>query len=405
MSGKRWQIGAAAAVGVLLTAGLSRAFQMTAGEALRMAAIAGGAAAAAGLAGGLALMAGRRLSIGAQAVIAAVTPVVAVGAGAMVAADSMFLTSHDLDALVVIVAASATVGVVVAMLLGARVAAATRSIAAAARRIGDGDLSVEVERPDTSEFGALARELEAMSHRLGEGRARERALDDSRRELVAWISHDLRTPLAAIRAVTEALEDGVVEDPGTVARYHRTLRAETDRLAGLVDDLFELSRINAGALRLELNRVALSDVVSDALAAASTVALAKGVRLEGVMDGSPEVPVATHELSRALRNVLENAIRHTPGDGSVSVHAGIEGDLAYVSVADGCGGIPEDDLDRVFDLAFRGEAARTPGPDTGAGLGLAIARGIVEAHHGDISVRNEGPGCRFTLRLPLDRPA
>lgn len=405
MSGKRWQIGAAAAVGVLLTAGLSRAFQMTAGEALRMAAIAGGAAAAAGLAGGLALMAGRRLSIGAQAVIAAVTPVVAVGAGAMVAADSMFLTSHDLDALVVIVAASATVGVVVAMLLGARVAAATRSIAAAARRIGDGDLSVEVERPDTSEFGALARELEAMSHRLDEGRARERALDDSRRELVAWISHDLRTPLAAIRAVTEALEDRVVEDPGTVARYHRTLRAETDRLAGLVDDLFELSRINAGALRLELNRVALSDVVSDALAAASTVALAKGVRLEGVMDGSPEVPVATHELSRALRNVLENAIRHTPGDGSVSVHAGIEGDLAYVSVADGCGGIPEDDLDRVFDLAFRGEAARTPGPDTGAGLGLAIARGIVEAHHGDISVRNEGPGCRFTLRLPLDRPA
>jgi signal transduction histidine kinase len=117
------------------------------------------------------------------------------------------------------------------------------------------------------------------------------------------------------------------------------------------------------------------------------------------------VPVATHELSRALRNVLENAIRHTPSDGAVSVHAGIEDGLAYVSVADGCGGIPEDDLDRVFDLAFRGEAARTPGPDSGAGLGLAIARGIVEAHHGDISVRNEGPGCRFTLRLPLDRPA
>ena len=206
-----------------------------------MAAIAGGAAAAAGLAGGLALMAGRRLSIGAQAVIAAVTPVVAVGAGAMVAADSMFLTSHDLDALVVIVAASATVGVVVAMLLGARVAAATRSIAAAARRIGDGDLSVEVERPDTSEFGALARELEAMSHRLDEGRARERALDDSRRELVAWVSHDLRTPLGAIRAMAEALEDGVVSDPATVARYHGQISLEVDRLACATEDIHNLA--------------------------------------------------------------------------------------------------------------------------------------------------------------------
>jgi signal transduction histidine kinase len=120
---------------------------------------------------------------------------------------------------------------------------------------------------------------------------------------------------------------------------------------------------------------------------------------------SPEVPASTAELSRALRNLLENAIRHTPFDGSVCIEAGIDGDRAYVSVADECGGIPDGDLDRVFDLAFRGAAARTPGPDGGAGLGLAIARGIAEAHHGDIMVRNENGGCRFTLRLPLEQPA
>ncbi len=203
--------------------------------------------------------------------------------------------------------------------------------------------------------------------------------------------------------MAEALEDGVVSDPETVARYYRIVATESERLAGLVDDLFELSRIQAGALRLDVAPVSLGDLVSDALSAASLIAEVKGVRLEGRLKGSaPEVPASTPELSRALRNLLENAIRHTPSEGSVLVEAGVDGDRAYVSVADGCGGIPEADLDRVFDLAFRGEAARTPEPDGGAGLGLAIARGIAEAHRGAITVRNENGGCLFTLRLPLE---
>ena len=125
-------------------------------------------------------------------------------------------------------------------------------------------------------------------------------------------------------------------------------------------------------------------------------------QLKGSSPVSREVPASTPELSRALRNILETAIRHTPSEGSVLVEAGVDGGRAYVSVADGCGGIPDADLDRVFDLAFRGEAARTPEPDGGAGLGLAIARGIAEAHRGDITVRNENGGCLFTLRLPLE---
>jgi signal transduction histidine kinase len=236
---------------------------------------------------------------------------------------------------------------------------------------------------------------------------RERALERSRRELVAWVSHDLRTPIAGIRAMVEALDDGVVDSPDDVARYHGQLIGEADRLARLVDDLFELSRIEADALQLTLERVPLGELVSDAVGSVTAVAHAKGVRLDGRVDGSgeggagPAVSGSAPELSRVVRNLLDNAIRHTPAGGTVEVSVRHDGGRAEVSVHDGCGGIPDDDLDRVFDLAYRGDSARTPGGAFGAGLGLAIARGLVDAHRGDIAVHNERGGCRFTVRLPL----
>jgi signal transduction histidine kinase len=251
----------------------------------------------------------------------------------------------------------------------------------------------------------LAAELTATEARLDEARRRERTLEASRRELVAWVSHDLRTPLAGIRAVVEALEDGVVTDPDTVARYHRTLREEVDHLAALVDDLFELSRTQAGALRLQFSRVSLGDLVSDALAGSAPVAAAKGVHLEGrVVGRATDVEASPPEVLRALRNLLENAIRHTPSDGSVVVEAGVDDDApdsVYVSVRDTGGGVPEADLERIFEVAFQTDPARTPGG--GAGLGLAIAKGLVDAHRGELTVRNENGGAQFTLRLPRER--
>ena len=207
-----------------------------------------------------------------------------------------------------------------------------------------------------------------------------------------------------MRAISEALEDGLVEDPKTLARYYRTLRIETDRLARLVDELFELSVIQAGALRLHMERVSLGDLVSDAISAARASAEARRVRVEGQLNGHPPAAdLAPTELSRVLHNLLDNAIRHTPTGGSVWVETGIGDECAYVSVADECGGIPEQDLPRVFDAAFRGEPARTPEENGGAGLGLAIARGIIEAHRGRITVANEERGCRFTVELPLSQ--
>ena len=195
----------------------------------------------------------------------------------------------------------------------------------------------------------------------------------------------------------------MVDDPETVARYYRTMGRETDRLAGLVDDLFELSRIQAGALNLDLEQIALDELISDAVAGVSLAASSKGVDLRGnVASPTPVVELSIPEMARVVRNLLDNAIRHTPSGGTVWVEAAIDDErqAALVSVRDSCGGIPVPDLSQVFELAYRGDAARTPG-DGGAGLGLAVARGLVEAHHGEISVRNEGQGCRFTIRLPL----
>src|SRR5204862_630324 len=252
-------------------------------------------------------------------------------------------------------------------------------------------------------LAAISAELEKAHGQLAEAWDRERALEASRRELVAWVSHDLRTPLAGLRAMAEALHDGVVADQPTISRYHGQIRREVDRLTVMIDDLFELSRIHAGALRLAKRMVGLEARVAEVVASTDPVARAKGVRLTGAAVRGMPVYVDAAEMGRALRNLVTNAIRHTPPDGDVEVLAEVQSGMACVSVSDACGGIPPEDLPRVFDVAFRGESARTPGPQSGGGLGLSIARGIVEAHSGQIAVRNAGPGCQFLIRLPLAR--
>ena len=332
--------------------------------------------------------------------VVALISVTCVLVGALVAAQAMFLSSHDFAVLVLVCLAAGSVGVVAAFVLARAVVAGSRALGVAAAGIGDGGYQA-VMRPLTGELKQLDAQLAETSARLEASRGRERALEASRRELVAWVSHDLRTPLAGIRAMAEALEDGVVQDQETVDRYHTGLRREADRLAGMVDDLFELSRINASALQLSLQEVSLADIVSDALASATPVANAKGVRLiGGASEQLPIVEGSVPELGRVLRNLLSNAIRHTPADGVVSVQAGADETSAYVEVIDACGGIPEQDLPRVFEVAFRGTPARTPGDDGGAGLGLAIAQGLVQAHHGEITIGNHGDGCRVLVRLP-----
>ena len=308
-----------------------------------------------------------RRSVPAAALLVAVVPVLAFVMSLAVTAEAMFLSPHDLGVTLLVCLVAGAVSVSAGAVLSARV-----------------------------------RELQRRIDVRDEQLERERRVEASRRELVAGVSHDLRTPLAGLRAMSEALEDGVAHDP---ARYHRQMRAEVDRLSGLVDDLFELSRLQSGALNLSLERVLVADLVSDALASAADYARTRGVRVHGSASPAAAVLADEAELHRALSNLVRNAIRHTPSDGLVHVSADARDGSVVLAVADACGGIAEPDLPRVFDVAWRGDGARTPGVDGGAGLGLAIVRGIAEAHHGAVRVANTGAGCQFEMVIPAARSA
>ncbi|MER6093298.1 sensor histidine kinase [Streptomyces bluensis] len=352
-------------------------------------------AGAAGLLGAAALWLLRRRSLTASLTVVAAVAVTAMLAGTLAVAQAMFLSGHDLTVVTTVVAMAAVVSLATALLLGRWVVARSRELQLAARSFGEGGDFAAPARPATAELAALSRELAATSARLAESRERERMLESSRRELVAWISHDLRTPLAGLRAMSEALEDGVAADPD---RYLRQIRTEVERLNGMVGDLFELSRIHAGTLALSPSRISLYDLVGDALAGADPLAREHGVKLVGGRIEEVPVEVDSREMNRVLGNLLVNAIRRTPEDGTVAVAAERSAEGVVLSVTDGCGGIPQDDLPRVFDTGWRGTHARTP--PAGAGLGLAIVRGIVEAHQGRAAVRNIPGGCRFEVTLP-----
>jgi signal transduction histidine kinase len=325
--------------------------------------IAAGTAAVTGLVGLGAITWMSKRSPRAAALTAPLVPVIAVAAALVVSGRAMFISPRDLALLAWIVAAAFPLAVVFGVI--------------AARRLDE----------QTRVAAAAAAELEA-----------NRELERRRREMASWISHDLRTPLAGMRAMTEALEDGVAPDP---PRYLRQLRQEVDRLSGMVDDLLALSRLQSGELQLALEDIDVGDVVSDTLAAAEPIARAQQVSLTGSSDPELVARADGRELARAVTNLVVNALRHTPAGGSVTVAARRDSADVVISVTDQCGGIPAADLDRMFEPGWSGSQARTPGQ--GAGLGLAVVSGVMSAHGGRVSVRNTGDGCCFDLVIPAGR--
>ncbi|MER7077842.1 Signal transduction histidine kinase [Saccharopolyspora kobensis] len=303
---------------------------------------------------------------------------------------------------VVLIAGVVAVGI--GLLLGRSVMNGSRQLADATRSLGLQQRFRQPEDLPSAEFAELARELWITSDKLAESRRREaesrrreQALDASRRRLVAWISHDLRSPLARLRALTESIEDGVVDD---LRDYCGKIRADTEILSGMVDDLFELSRIQSGVLNLSPRQVALDDLLSDEVAALGVVAGERGIGLRARTIEPVVVDVDDRAITRVFNNLLGNAIRYAPEGSAVTVDVRATAGWAAVSVSDECGGIPEADLDSVFDMGWRGEDERTFG-SSGGGLGLAIVQGLVHAHSGTVSVRNVPGGCCFEVRLPL----
>lgn len=362
----------------------------------------------AGALGALALRFARRAPLFVQVGIVVLTGMLSVVSGMIAVAQAMFLSPHDLQVGMWVAGAATLASLGVAVILGRAFTRQSGLLLRLTEQLGEGHpVSQVTGYGASSELSALETELARTSTRLQAAREEVETLEASRRELIAWISHDLRTPLAGLRAMAEALEDGMAEDP---QRFHRQMRSQVDHLSDLVDDLFELSKIQSGRLVLSLESVSLYDLVSDAVAELHPLARARSISIRESPRPDLVVRGDARELSRVVGNLLMNAIEHSPAGSEIRVMTSLDDDgRAMLSVIDSGGGIPEDELSKVFLAGWRATVSRTPeqlwGRSTNAGLGLAIVRGIVEAHEGDIDVRNEGDGCRFDVRLPVAAPA
>jgi signal transduction histidine kinase len=316
-------------------------------------------------------------------------------------ARAMFISGHDLSLLLTMLTFAAILSVGFGLLYAMPLSSRIERVRAGTQRIAGGELGSEVKVEGHDEVAGLAADFNRMARALEEAAERERETEKSRRDLVAAVSHDLRTPLASTRALIEALADGVADDP---ERYLSSASRELEHLSRLVDDLFELARIDAGVLELTLEEASLHDMISDTISSFHPQAERKGVRLAGeILDDVDPVLANPPKLQRVLHNLVSNALRHTPPDGTVTLRAAPEGEVARIEVSDTGEGIPAEDLPRVFDRSFRGEQSRTRSEKEdapGAGLGLAIARGLVEAHGGTMDVQSEpGHGSRFYFTL------
>ena len=319
-------------------------------------------------------------------------------------ARAMFISGHDLSLLLTMLTFAAVLSVGFGLLYAMPLSSRIERVRAGTEQIAGGQLGSEVRVEGHDEVASLAEEFNRMARALEEAVEREREMEKARRELVAAVSHDLRTPLAATRALIEAVADGVTSDRETEECYLSSASRELEHLSRLVDDLFELARIDAGLLQLTLEEASLHDLISDTISSFQPQAEQQGVRLEGEIVGDVDPVLANPpRLQRVLHNLVSNALRHTPADGTVTLRATREGEEARVEVSDTGEGIVAEDLPRVFERSFRGEQSRTRAEmddAPGAGLGLAIARGLVEAHGGTMDVESDfGHGSRFRFTL------
>ncbi len=348
------------------------------------------------------LRAYRRGGVNGRLAITLAGAVLSLVASTSAVAAEMFLSRHDLVVFGWVIGISAVTSVAVTWVTTGR--AVRRSIATIVgdtRRVGDGAV---VPAADTGwrEFDLVSAELADTSQRLAEARTRIAELDAARRQFFAWISHDLRTPLAGMRAMAEALEAGTAPDPGG---YIRIIRSKVDTVNQLVGDLFELSKLQSGTLELRPEPVVLLDLVSDAVADVQAIAAARGIAITPDRVDGRIVWADPRELTRAITNLLANGIRHAPDDSTILVRADTVDDAQLVlSVIDQGAGVASETLGRMFDIGWRADAARSsdaePGAPAGAGLGLAIVRGIVEAHGGTVRARRTSAGFQLDLLLP-----
>jgi signal transduction histidine kinase len=325
-----------------------------------------------------------RMQIAAFALLAVAVPL-----GVFLASGLVMFEMHAMEILV-IAAASAASAVLGALLLSRWILRPLERLRLASTQFARGELAARAPESGPQELVEVSASFNEMATNIEQ-------LFDARRQLIAWASHDLRTPLASLRAMIEALED----DLASTDEYLPAIREQLDTLTLLVEDLFELARIDAGVLALDVQDASLADLISGCLRGLDAEARARNIKLEARLDGDPRVRIAPAKIERVLLNLLTNAVRHTPSDGAVSVVVAPNSDHVVVSVEDTGPGLSEGAPERMFERFWRADDSRARASG-GAGLGLAIAQGLVHAHGGTIWAENRPlGGARVAFTLPL----
>jgi signal transduction histidine kinase len=312
----------------------------------------------------------------------------------------MFTDQHDLLLGTVLLVFAGAIAMALGYLLSSSFRDRIRSLDQAAQKIAGGNLSIRVPIEGKDELADLGRTFNDMASQLQEAAEKRRELEALRRELIAWIGHDLQTPLTSISAIIEALADGMIEDKETEQRYYDTARKNISSLSNLIDDMFQMAQIDAGGLELNIESVSISDLISDTLESFTELAKRKEITLKGsVSRDLGEVKIDARRINRVLNNLVDNAIKHTPNQGLVEVRASSTNQSIVVDVIDNGEGISEDDLPHIFELFYRGDISRRSSI-SGTGIGLAISKGIIEAHRGKIEVQSKPGRTIFTFSIP-----
>jgi signal transduction histidine kinase len=315
--------------------------------------------------------------------------------------QQMFVSEHDLILGGVLLLFAAIIAITFGVFVSSSVTADLRLISDTAQRLAAGDLGARVPVSSRDEVAQAAVAFNQMAEQLQQVQKQREELDQLRRDLTAWASHDLRTPLTSIRVRVEALNDGVVEDAISQQRFYRGILSDVMAMDRLIDDLLELAQLDAGGLQLEMTPLSLGDLLSDSLDRFQPLADRREVTLSATMgqDVDP-VEVNATKISRVLDNLISNALRYAPQGGRILIVAARTAEGVRVTVDDNGPGFDERDIPRLFEQFYRGEQARSRATG-GAGLGLTIARGIVEAHNGRIWAENLSTGgARIGFILP-----
>lgn len=312
----------------------------------------------------------------------------------------MFASEHDLLLASVLLVFAGGMAMALGYFLSSTMTDRMHLLQNAAGKLAQGNLETRVTVSGRDEVATLAESFNQMAAQLQAADEKQRELERLRTDLIAWVSHDLQTPLASIRAILEALYDGIVEEPETVKRYLNTAQRDVRSLSALIDDLFQMAQLDAGGIPLEKAESSLADLISDTLESFSELASRQGITLNGSAEANVDpVLMDTQRIGRVLNNLIGNALRHTPAGGMVEVRAQRANAGVEVTVCDTGEGIRPEDLPNIFESFYRGEKSRSRATG-GAGLGLAIARGIVRAHGGKICVESQPGDTRFIFSLP-----